>query len=228
MRFSKPALAAAVVSMFACNQGNDLPQYPSLADFSSVPEWTAQDEIISSWINFRPVAPEDFVVTPATPEGELLAEVVKGNAEPELVVAAIRQLAKREAREEHERKAKAPVLASVGGGTAEEAGGPDIAPVLTGVPLLVSQGVDPVRAVITHNKGQVRYCHEIAGLKVGGRLMGRVEYLWNIDEGRAVDIRLVDNTTTDEYLARCIQAKISKWSFPEDREGVSYPFVFRG
>ena len=105
----------------------------SSSDSATAPEqlvWCGGDSVVlayekivfmvgpsGSWINFRPVAPEDFMVSPATPEGELLAEAVKGNAEPELVVAAIRQLAKREVREEQERKARTPVLASVGGGT---------------------------------------------------------------------------------------------------------------
>jgi hypothetical protein len=82
----------------------------------------------------------------------------------------------------------------------------------------------------THNV-QVRQCYERAFKEVPqGGPGGRVElsFLLNQD-GRAMDIRTVANTTESEPLARCLEQRVADWRFPRPVGGAKtfqFPFVF--
>ncbi|MCS6914398.1 MAG: AgmX/PglI C-terminal domain-containing protein [Myxococcales bacterium] len=82
----------------------------------------------------------------------------------------------------------------------------------------------------THN-AQVRHCYERAFKDVpGGGPGGKVELALTLGEdGRALQVSTVLNTTGSERLARCLEQRIAEWRFPRPLGGAKtylFPFVF--
>lgn len=89
------------------------------------------------------------------------------------------------------------------------------------------EGPADVSHVVRANAGDLRACYE-RELKADPSVAGRVEAEWTIARGRAVGVRVVENTTGNEPLAACVTEAISRWSFPAALEGeVAWPFLFR-
>jgi hypothetical protein len=84
-----------------------------------------------------------------------------------------------------------------------------------------------VSYVVRANAGDLRLCYE-RELKADPSVAGRVDAEWTIASGRAVGVRVVENTTGNEPLAACVTEAIARWSFPPELEGeVAWPFLFR-
>jgi hypothetical protein len=88
-----------------------------------------------------------------------------------------------------------------------------------------------IEFVASAHNGQVRACHERAfkdpQAGMGG---GEVELSFTLnEEGRAVNVSTVANTTGSEVLARCLEGRIAEWRFPRPVGGArryQFPFVF--
>ncbi|MFH1467735.1 MAG: AgmX/PglI C-terminal domain-containing protein [Pseudomonadota bacterium] len=90
-------------------------------------------------------------------------------------------------------------------------------------------GGDPakIKGTIAKYTGQVKACYELQ-LKSNPTLSGRIEMLWNINNGRVTKVEVLDNSTDDDALAQCIAQKVRSWRFPTDLEPdaeVMYPFI---
>lgn len=90
-----------------------------------------------------------------------------------------------------------------------------------------------IEFVASTHHAQVRACHERA-FKVAseGGSGGRVELSFSLTEdGRAVGVKTVSNTTGSDPLARCLEQRLGEWRFPRGPVGSAggvfqFPFVF--
>jgi hypothetical protein len=88
-----------------------------------------------------------------------------------------------------------------------------------------------IEFVASAHNVQVRQCHERAFKEApGGSPGGKVELSFTLTEdGRAVGVATVVNTTGSERLARCLEQRVSEWRFPRPVGGAKvyqFPFVF--
>lgn len=92
-----------------------------------------------------------------------------------------------------------------------------------------------IEFVASAHNGQVRACHERAFKDPPGpgsppQGGGKVELSFTLnEEGRAVNISTVANTTGSDMLARCLEGRIAEWRFPRPVGGArryQFPFVF--
>ncbi len=83
-----------------------------------------------------------------------------------------------------------------------------------------------VRTAVRGYYGRVKVCYE-RRLKEIPSLAGRVEIAWVVNGGKATEIYVLENTTDDAQLERCIVTSMSRWAFPADIVDfeLSYPFV---
>jgi hypothetical protein len=85
-----------------------------------------------------------------------------------------------------------------------------------------------VRWVVEQHLSQIHACYErsFKAESPGGRV--EIGFVVN-SAGRAVRVRTEVNTTDSDLLPKCIEARISEWSFPRPVSGdfeLIYPFVF--
>lgn len=87
--------------------------------------------------------------------------------------------------------------------------------------------VDAVRAVVTGNRGQLKWCYEQRA-KLDPDLSGRVEVVWNVHDGRVTAADLLVDGTGDAELGQCVVERVRRWRFPHGVEGeIVWPFLFR-
>ncbi len=81
----------------------------------------------------------------------------------------------------------------------------------------------------SNNNAQVRACHDRA-FKDAQSPGGKVELSFTLnEEGRAVDLATVVNTTGSDVLSHCLQQRVAEWRFPRPLGGsktYQFPFVF--
>jgi hypothetical protein len=100
-------------------------------------------------------------------------------------------------------------------------------PVRIAEPGSTEEAAADVSTVVRANAGDLRLCYE-RELKADPSVAGRVDAEWTIERGRAVGVRVVENTTGNEQLGACVTEAIARWSFPAALEGaVAWPFLFR-
>ncbi len=87
-----------------------------------------------------------------------------------------------------------------------------------------------VQAVIRANLGQVRYCYEKLLMQkpnTAGKVLVSFKVLGT---GRVDNAAIAESTIAEQGLSECLKSKISRWRFPQPRQGktvdVKYPFTF--
>ncbi|MEE2787822.1 MAG: AgmX/PglI C-terminal domain-containing protein [Myxococcota bacterium] len=96
----------------------------------------------------------------------------------------------------------------------------------------IGMGVlDPsaIGRVVGRRKGAIKSCYE-KQLKRNPKLRGTVKVQFTILESGRVDrVKVLQDTTGDQAVGRCIKQKMRRWRFPKPDGGsvtVSFPFVF--
>lgn len=80
-------------------------------------------------------------------------------------------------------------------------------------------------AVVKAGFGGLRACYERA-LTLDPTLSGRVELAWDVQDGRVIRAMVVDNTTGDDELGRCMTDRVRGWRFEASTNGsVEFPFM---
>lgn len=86
-----------------------------------------------------------------------------------------------------------------------------------------------VSKVVGRRKGAVKSCYE-KQLKRNPKLAGKVKVQFTIlESGRVSDVRIVEDSTRDDEVGKCIVNRMKRWRFPKPQGGtvtVSFPFVF--
>lgn len=86
-----------------------------------------------------------------------------------------------------------------------------------------------ITKVVNRRKGAVKACYD-KRLKRNNKLAGKVKIQFTIlESGRVGDVQVVENTTNDDEVGRCIVGRIKRWRFPKPDGGtvtVTFPFVF--
>jgi len=83
-----------------------------------------------------------------------------------------------------------------------------------------------VTSVIKDKRGRIKQCYELQ-LRNNPSLEGKVTIYFEVGRGRVLEADVIENTTRNDTLARCIKGKIEKLRFDKTVEAsVEYPFVF--
>ncbi len=86
-----------------------------------------------------------------------------------------------------------------------------------------------IARVVRRRQGAVKSCYE-KQLKKDPKLAGKVKVQFTIEQsGRVGKAKVIQNTTGDTAVGRCITSKIRRWRFPKPNGGsvtVAFPFVF--
>ncbi len=90
-------------------------------------------------------------------------------------------------------------------------------PVIIGTMDTTGGGSAGPRAVVLRHLDQLEACLQQRA-RSNPELSGRIEYLWNVDEGRVSDVVVMSDTTGDRELLGCVAEKLAAWSFPIDLE----------
>jgi len=87
-------------------------------------------------------------------------------------------------------------------------------------------GNEHVRGVIKKNRGQVQACFE-SRVRQGVAVDGRLSIDATIHSGRITTTTVIENSTADKELERCVVSRLRRWQFDAEMSGVySMPFVF--
>lgn len=86
-----------------------------------------------------------------------------------------------------------------------------------------------IGSVVKKSQGRITSCLE-QGLKANPSLNGRVSVGWNIQAGKVKDARLVQNTTGDDALGKCIVNAVRQFRFDPGltAEVAEFPWVVSG
>lgn len=117
------------------------------------------------------------------------------------------------------------VEVGAGGSAGELAGRQGVVPkafVKGGEAVLPKGGIDErgVRMALKRRERGIQQCYERA-LKGNAKLKGKVVLEWTINEqGRVVQVKVIQNTLGDPKVAECISDIISRIRFPEATKGI--------
>lgn len=96
-----------------------------------------------------------------------------------------------------------------------------------------TEGLDKeeIAKVIKKNLGQVLYCYE-RQLSANSQLFGKMTVQFQIDSSGKVEFqKIADSSISDRQMEACVLGKISKFLFPQPKDGmkvlVNYPFLFK-
>ncbi|MCA9538065.1 MAG: TonB family protein [Myxococcales bacterium] len=86
-----------------------------------------------------------------------------------------------------------------------------------------------IESTIRRRQGALLSCYE-RQLKRNPKLSGKVEVQVTIlESGRADDVRVLENATGDDEVAKCVLSKVARWRFPKPDGGsvtTSFSFFF--
>ncbi len=71
-----------------------------------------------------------------------------------------------------------------------------------------------VMSDIRRQEASAERCQRKVGRKAGTKVSGHVNVAWAVADGRARNVRVVDNSTGSEGLGSCLVDAIATWSFP--------------